>query len=134
MKAIPRLFVVEFIGLYFANEIAQGLVFQDGLFSMILTSLALAVAMRLIKPIINVLLLPLTLATLGLFKFLTHAVTLYVVDLALNQFTVTNFNYPGLVSTYLDLPTIQFGEGFMAYIAFSLLISVITSLIHWIVK
>lgn len=134
MKAIPRLFVVEFIGLYFANEIAQGMMFQDGLFSMILTSLALAAAMRLIKPIVNVLLLPLTLATLGLFKFLTHAVTLYVVDLALTQYSIDFFNYPGLTSTYLDLPAIQFGEGVMAYIAFSLLISIITSLIHWIVK
>jgi uncharacterized membrane protein YvlD (DUF360 family) len=134
MKAIPRLFVIEFIGLYFANEIAQGLQFQDGLFSVILTSLALAVAMRLLKPIVSVLLLPLTLATLGLFKFLTHAVTLYVVDVALTQFSVNNFNYPGLTSPYLDLPSVQFGEGVMAYIAFSLLISIITSLIHWIVK
>lgn len=134
MKAIPRLFVVEFIGLYFAAELASGLVFQDGIWSLVITSLALAVAMRLLKPIVGVLLLPLTLATLGLLKFLGHAITLYVVDLALEQFSVNSFNFPGLVSTYLDLPAVQFDAGVMSYIAFSLLILVITSIIHWIVK
>lgn len=134
MKVIPRLFVVEFIGVYFAAELASGLVFKDGIWSVVLTALALAVAMRLLKPIINVLLLPITLATLGLLKFLGHAITLYVVDLALDQFAVTSFNFPGLVSTYLDLPAIQFDAGIMSYIAFSLLIMIITSIINWIVK
>jgi uncharacterized membrane protein YvlD (DUF360 family) len=134
MKAIPRLFVVEFIGLYFAAELASGMVFQDGIWSLVITSLALAVAMRLLKPIVGVLLLPLTLATLGLLKFLGHAITLYVVDLALDQFSVGAFNFPGLVSTYLDLPAVQFDAGVMSYIAFSILILVITSIIHWIVK
>ena len=134
MKAIPRLFVVEFIGLYFAAELASGLVFQDGIWSLVITSLALAIAMRLLKPIVGILLLPLTLATLGLLKFLGHAITLYVVDLALDQFSVNSFNFPGLVSTYLDLPAIQFDAGVMSYIAFSILILVITSIIHWIVK
>src|SRR3989338_7134800 len=100
MKAIPRLFVIEFIGLYFATEIASGLQFENGLFGIIVTSLALAVAMRLLKPIVSVLLLPLNLATLGLFKFLTHAITLYVVDVALTNFSVQSFNFPGLISEY----------------------------------
>ncbi len=134
MKAIPKLFVIEFIGLYFAHQIAHGMQFQEGLVGMLITSLALAIAMRLIKPIVNILLLPLTLATLGLFKFLTHAVTLYVVDLALNQFEIISFDFPGLTSNYLDLPALQFEQGVMVYIAFSLLISIITSFIHWVVK
>jgi len=134
MKAIPRLFIFEFIGLYFAIEIAQGMQFQDGIFGVILTSLALALAMRLLKPILNILLLPLNLATLGLFKFLTHAVTLFIVDVALTQFSVEFFNFSGLTSQYLDLPAVHFDQGVMTYIAFSFLISLITTLIHWVVK
>jgi len=134
MKIIVRIFVVEFFGLYLANSVAKGLVFQNELQGFIITAGALAVATRLIRPIINILLLPLTLATLGLLKFLSHTVTLYLVDVALNQFSVEYFDFPGLKSQYLDLPAVHFNHGVMAYLAFSILISFVTGFVNWLMK
>lgn len=134
MKRIARLFVVEFFGLWVANEIATGLVFQNEIEGMVITAAALAVATTLIKPVVNLLLLPLTLATLGLLKFLGHTITLYIVDLALDQFSVTGFHFAGMNSPYLDLPAISYSSPVMAYIAFSIVISVVTGLVHWLMK
>lgn len=134
MKRIVRLFAVEFFGLWVANKIATGLVFQDQLLGMAVTAGALAVATTLIKPVVNLLLLPLTLATLGLLKFLGHTITLYIVDLALDQFKVTGFHFAGLSSPYLDLPPVSYDSQVMAYIAFSIVISVVTGLVHWLMK
>jgi len=129
MKKIVRIFAVEVAGLYITSQIAQGLAFEYELEGLVITGIALAIAMYLVKPIVNVLLLPLNMVTLGLFKFLSHAVTIYIVDIALSQFQVQGFNFPGLVSRYLDLPAITFAEGPLAYVAFSVLLSVITALL-----
>jgi len=56
-------------------------------------------------------------------------ITLFIVDYSLPHFEVVGFHFPGLVSRYLDLPPIDFGPGVAAYIAFSIVLSVITSLL-----
>jgi uncharacterized membrane protein YvlD (DUF360 family) len=134
MKTLLRIYMVELFGLYVANSIASGLEFQNQLPGFLVTAGALAVASIVVRPIINILILPITLATMGLLKFLGHAIMLYVVDLALNQFSVAYFNFPGLHSVYLDLPSIQFGHGVMAYIAFSFVISFVTGSVNWLIK
>jgi uncharacterized membrane protein YvlD (DUF360 family) len=133
MKKLLKIYATELLALYFANQIASGLVFQDKLTGLLITAAALAIATTLIRPIINILILPLSLATLGLFKFFSHAITLYLVDLALQQFSIVGFYFPGLHSQYLDLPMISFGSGPLSYIAFSVLISIITFVINWII-
>jgi len=134
MRKFLRIFAIEIVALYFVNEIASGLVFQLQLEGFIITATALALASKLVRPIVNILLLPLTLATMGLFKFLSHSVTLYLVDFALDEFSVSGFHFPGLTSTYLDLPAITFESQIAAYLAFSFLISLLTGLMSWLTK
>ncbi len=134
MRKFLRIFAIEILALYFVNEIASGLVFERQLEGFIITATALALALKLVRPIVNILLLPLNLATLGLFKFLSHTVTLYLVDFAVDEFRVTGFSFPGFSSTYLDLPAISFSSQIGAYLAFSLLISFLTSIISWLSK
>jgi uncharacterized membrane protein YvlD (DUF360 family) len=134
MKRFLRRFVIELFGLYAVTHIASGLVFQDQLNSFLITAAGLTVATYFIKPIVNILILPLTLATLGLLKFIGHAVTLYVVDVALDEFQVTSFNFPGFNSNYFDLPAIAFQNKILSYLAFALLLSFITSTLHWLCK
>lgn len=87
----------------------------------------------LIKPIINVLLLPINLITFGLFKWLSAAVSLYLVTLVVPGLRIERFFYPGMVTSWLDIPQLSF-DGLMAYVAFSLLISFVTSIFNWLVK
>jgi len=134
MKRLFKIFAIEIVGLYIASQIATGMEFTDQLAGMVITGIGLAFATRLIKPIINILILPLTLATLGLFKFIGHTITLYIVDLAMPQFNVVGFHFAGTVNQYFSIPAINFDNRIMAYIAFSIVISVVTMIIGWIVK
>ena len=122
MKRVAKLFTVEFFGLWVANEIASGMVFQNELQGMVITAVALAVASVLVKPVINILLLPITLATLGLLKFLGHTITLYIVDLALDQFAITGFQFSGATTPWFSLPAVSYGSALMGYIFFSIII------------
>jgi uncharacterized membrane protein YvlD (DUF360 family) len=134
VKKIIKIYAIELFGLYVAGEIAGGLTYVNALEGVLVTTAGLTVASMLVKPIINILILPLTLATLGLLKFLSHAVMLYLVDLALVQFSVEGFNFAGLKSPYLDLPAVNFPKGIFAYVAFSLIISFVTGFVNWLRK
>jgi uncharacterized membrane protein YvlD (DUF360 family) len=68
MKKFFTVFSREVIALYVVTQIAQGIVFANFIEGLIITGVALAIARYLVKPIINILLLPINLATLGLFK------------------------------------------------------------------
>jgi uncharacterized membrane protein YvlD (DUF360 family) len=134
MKKILRIILVELAGLYIAAQIATGLSFQNQAEGFLITGLALGIAMYSVKPIINLLLLPLTLATMGAFKIIGHAITLYIVDIALSQFEIVGFHFAGFTSEIFDLPAINFEKGPLAYLAFSLLIWFFTGLINWVRK
>ena len=134
MKRFLRAFVIELFALYAVTHFANGLVFQDQTKGFIITAAGLTAAGYFIKPIINVLILPITLATLGVLKFISHAVTLYIVDVALDQFQVTGFNFHGIQSDIVDLPAIAYQNKIMSYLAFAFILSVITSSLHWLCK
>lgn len=126
--------LVELAGLYIAAQIAQGLSFTNQAEGFIITGIVLGIAMYSVRPIINLLLLPLNLATLGLFRIAGHTITLFIVDVALTEFELTGFHFSGFTSTYFDLPAIDFDRGAWAYLAFSILIWFFTTLINWIRK
>lgn len=131
MKRIFRTLLVESGTLYVVSQIATGLTFENGVSTLIATGAILAVATFLIKPIVNILLLPLNILTFGLFKWVGQAIVLYIVDLLLPSFWIDGFAFPGYSSEWVVIPSLTFG-GVLAYLAFSFLISVIASLIYWL--
>lgn len=134
MKKILRIVVIELTGLYVATQIASGLVFKNSLEGILITSIALGLATYFLRPLINILLLPLTIITMGLFKVVSHTITIFIVDVALVNFEVSGFNFAGFSSPYFDLPSVSLGKGPFAYLAFSILIWSVTSFINWLRK
>lgn len=134
MKRILRSFVIEIGALYLVSRIAGGIEFKNGLESLAIAGIALALATFLVRPIINILLLPINLVTFGLFKWISQAVTLFIVDLILSDFSVTAFVFSGFSSKWFSLPPVALNSAPIAYIAFSLLLSVIGGIIYWLVK
>lgn len=133
MKRILRIFLIHIAVIYFASQIASGIEFKNYTEGIIVTGLALGLASFTVKPIVKILLLPITLATAGVFGFLTNVITLYIVDYAVPEFTISKFHFPGLKSTFFDLPKLEY-SGVLAYIAFAILISMLVGLINWIRK
>jgi len=133
MKRFLRIFLIHVAAVYFISQAVSGLQFASYGEGVIVTGLALGLASFTVKPIVKILLLPVTLATAGVFSFLANVITLYIVDLALPNFTISEFNFPGLTSTYLDLPRLHY-TGLVAYIAFAIIISIFVSVVNWLRK
>lgn len=133
MKKLVKIFAVETFVLYVASAVADGMVFEHGLSTLLFAGFGLTVSYMVVKPVINLLLLPLNLVTFNLFKWVSSAVALYLVTLVITGFKIEKFSFPGLVSPYLDLPILDL-NGVMAFIAFSFIISFLSGTIYWIVS
>lgn len=132
MKKILRHFTVNTVSLYLASSIASGLVFAKGFETLLLTGIALTIASIIAKPVINILMLPINLITFGLFRWVSSAITIYLVTLVVPGFKIVNFAFGGFSSVWIDLPVLTF-TGIAALIAFSFLHSLIASFIYWLV-
>lgn len=133
MKTILKHFIINTVSLYLVSLSVSGIVFAEGTFSLLLAGIVLTLTSMIIKPIINILLLPINLITFGLFKWVGFAVTLYLVTLIVPGFRLESFFFKGFSSYWFNLPSVHL-TGVLAFIAFSFLISFISSIANWIFK
>jgi putative membrane protein len=133
VKRIVRIFIVEGLVLFAVSQITMGLYFRNGTPSLLMTAGALTLASLFVKPIINLFLLPLNLLTFGFFRFLTNAITLYLVDLVLKDFAVGNFLFKGYSGHLIVIPSIGLPAGPLSYLGFSFLLSFVSGIIYWLI-
>ena len=133
MKNIFRLYLIDTLALYAVTYIASGVVLAKGFETLLLAGVGLTVASVLARPIINLLLLPLNLVTFGLFRWVSSAIALYLVTLVVPGFSIVAFNFSGFVSKWIVIPQLSI-SGVLSYIAYSFVLSVMTSIVHWIIK
>ena len=133
MKKLLKHIAIDTFCLWVTSRIAQGLVFEEGFKTLLITGGALAIVSLLAKPIINVLLLPINLVTFGLFRWVSSAIVLYLVTLLVKNFKVLAFNYQGFSGKWFEIPVLNF-HGIWAYVGFSFVLSVMTSFIYWLMK
>lgn len=133
MKTVLRHYIVDTFCLYLVSTLFSGIIFENGLITLLLTGVGLTIATLLIKPLINILLLPINLITFGVFKWISSAIALFLVTLVVPGFKIVAFIYPGLTTLWFDIPQINLA-GILAIIAFSLIISFFGSLMYWLMK
>ncbi|MBI4058639.1 phage holin family protein [Candidatus Microgenomates bacterium] len=134
IRPLIRSFAVTAISLWAAATLAGGgIVFSQGTNTFAIATLALSIANHFIKPFLNLLLLPINLISLGLFRWVTNVVLLYVVTLVVPGFKIMFFNFSGFVWQGISIPAFNV-SGIIALLAVSFVISFITSFIHWLFK
>jgi len=133
MKGIFRLYLIETFSLYLLTSFSSGIIFENGIYTLLLAGLGLTVSASIAKPIINLLLLPINLITFGLFKFLSSAIAIYLVTLVVPGFKFTGFFFQGINSEWITIPQISL-VGILGLILFSFILSLITSFLHWLIK
>lgn len=133
MKRILRHYTIETSILLLLSRVSSGMVFNRGIETILLAGAALTLTSIIAKPIINILLLPLNLITFGVFRWLSSAIALYIVTLLVKDFKIEYFHFEGISTVWFNIPTIHL-QGIFAYIFFSFLLSIISSIIYWVIK
>lgn len=133
MKRILRHYTIDTFSLWVISEVASGMVFERGFYTLFVAGAALMATFLLAKPVINLLLLPLNMITYGLFRWVSSAVVLYIVTLVIKDFKIAEFVFQGFSSKWIDIPALDF-QGNLSYVGFSFLLSIISSFIYWLIK
>lgn len=133
MRRAIKYFIVNSVALYLVSLVFTGLFFEKGAETIVLTGVALGLTSLIIKPIINLLILPLNLITFGLFRWVGYAVALYIVTLIVPGFRVLDFIFGGYASYWINIPAISL-HGVVALIVFSFIISTTSSILDWLLK
>ncbi len=133
MKGLIRSIVVFFLGLWLVSNYVGGVTYSHDLKVLFLASLAIALGNVIVVPLINLLLLPINILTLGSFRWISAVLLLVIVSAIIPGFSVQGFQSHALVTPFLSLPSLWINT-FFAYILISFLLNVIANLFFWLAE
>ncbi len=133
IKKLIRIIATEALSLYFITQVVEGIYFKGGAETFFWTVCALSAATYLVRPIINLLILPLNLITFGFFRWVSSVLALYLVAMIVKDLAIEKFFFSGLNTYWVNIPQLNF-HGFLAIVAYSLALSITTSFLRWVFK
>jgi uncharacterized membrane protein YvlD (DUF360 family) len=130
-----RNFVVKVIAnmasFYVAQYFVDGFTIAGTWQAYLLTAVVFMIFNVLVAPIIKLLLLPINLITLGLLRWLTNVLVLYIFDILYTGVSITGYHFGGYSSPVIGLPAANlnlFWTLVIASLFMSLTYSLVTSL------
>lgn len=131
MKGLLRSFIIHAGILWFVASNVGGIEYANDIKILLGGAFALTLVDALIKPLINLLLLPFNLVTLGTFRWVSSVFALYLTTLVVPGFAIRAFNYPGLATEFFIIPSLSLSL-LGAYILIAILVSFLVSFFFWI--
>ena len=119
--------------IFLISQILPGVKVWGGLPTYLIGGIALTLLLLILKPVLNLLALPLNLITLGMFSFLTNVIIFYLLTVLVIGITITSFTFQGYSFAGFIIPQIYFNTLF-AFIIVSFLQSVIVSFLSWLIQ
>jgi putative membrane protein len=133
MKRHLRSLIINLASLWLVAGVFSGVSYGGDYQTLLLASLVLTVVNLFVRPLINLLLLPVNLITLGAFGWLVNVATLYLVTILVPQFEITSFVFPGFSYQGFIIPSLNLSV-FFVFILASFLISLISNFLSWLFK
>lgn len=131
MRKIIVSILATALSFYVAQYFLQGIHLQSSWSAYFIASLVFVIFNFILSPIIKILLLPINLLTLGLFRWLTNVLVLYLFDLIYDGISISAFDFQGYHSSLISLPAGHLGLFWVLVLGsftMSLTYSIITSL------
>ncbi len=133
MKSLFRNTLFNALSLFILTQAVSGLKVSGGLVTFIAGGLALSLLFLTVKPVLNLISLPLNLVTMGLFSFLINAIIFYLLTVFVTGITITAFTFSGFSFSGFIVPKMYFNT-FFAFIIIALLQSFIVTFLSWLIK
>ena len=133
MRTILRNIFFYSFSLFLLTQIMDGVKVSGDITSYILGGVILYLLFSILKPILNIISLPLNFLTLGLFSFLINVIILYILTVFAPNIAITSFLFKGLSFAGFTIPRV-FVSTFFAYVLASFFLSAIIGFLTWITK
>ena len=134
LRLFLRSISINLASVYIVAQILSGIVvYIGGIKTLFLAALAISFINLLVRPIVNLLLLPVNLITLGLFRWVANLATLYLVTWLVPNLQIHSFTFPGLDIKYLIIPSLSF-SAFGAFIVATLTLTAVFHVLYWLMQ
>lgn len=134
LRLLLRSIAINLASIYLAAQILSGVItYIGGYQTLLLASLAIALVNLFVRPVINLLLLPIHLVTLGIFRWVANLITLYLVTLMVPNLQIHAFTFPGLDLKYVIIPSMHF-TAFGAFVVATITLTFTFHFIYWLLQ
>ena len=133
MKSILRSIIFNAAAIWLVSMIITGIVLERGYETLFISAFALGLINLLIKPVINILLLPINLITLGTLRWIVNVIALYLVTVLVSDFKILPVSFSGLAYSGIIIPAFSLNL-ILSFVFLSFLISLISGFLFWLTK
>src|SRR3989344_879797 len=99
---------INLLGIYLASQILNGvIIYVGGVSTLLMAALVIAAVNLFVRPVINLLLLPINLITLGMFSWVSNLVTLFLATRLIPNLQIRPFDFLGSNLSGIIIPPIH---------------------------
>lgn len=133
MKFLLRNTIIYAFSLFLLPNAFSGLQIHGDMVIYIIGGFVLTIMYLVLKPIINIISIPLNIATLGLFSLLVNLLILYLLTVFVPNITLSPFVFHGFTLLGFVIPQLRLGL-FEAYVIIAIGLAFLSSTIRWSVE
>lgn len=104
MRSLIAKIVSTMVSFYITSSLISGFKIEPTWQSYLIASLIFLLFNLLVTPLIKLLLLPINLLTLGLFRWITQVLVIYLFDILYTGITISSYYFAGFTSSIIALP------------------------------
>lgn len=131
MRYLLRQYALSLTALFITPFVFNGFTIQNGIAGYLFAALLLALGLIILKPILEIIALPVRLISFGLFPAIVIMVILFLITIVDSGFSVHSFLYPGLSSSFFTIPPFSVNL-FLSYVLISVTIQLIFKLFQYV--
>lgn len=131
MKTILQEIFIYSFALYATSLLFPGLKINGGIVAIATGGLLLAIGFVIVKPVVQILALPIQFLSFGLFSIVTSALVLFLVTLVYHGIRVVSFTFPRTTLGSFEIKSFH-AAGILSYCIISVTIYLISKLLSWL--
>ena len=131
LKSLIRSLVITAIGIYLVTLLIPGIRVSGGWQSYAWAGIALTLLSATVKPVANLLLLPINLLTLGMFRWVVNVFILWLVPAFVKEVAITSFALSGYTAGGFAVPAMNLSI-FWTAAAGAFILSIVMGVMEWV--
>lgn len=133
MKTILRNTLFYSFILYLLPFLLPGVSIDNGLVNLLVLGFTLMLLYAILRPVLNLISLPLNVVTIGLFSVLINAFLLYLLTVIVPSITISQFTFPGVSYAGFVIPQMNVST-FFAFVISAVTISILMTVLNWVTE
>ncbi|HUV46590.1 MAG TPA: phage holin family protein [Candidatus Bathyarchaeia archaeon] len=133
MKRFLKSWFINAIVMVIIAWVYNGITISFSPYDFVLATLILTIIIKVVKPLFELIFLPINILTLGVFRWLRTVISLGILNYLLATVTVQRFFFPGFDWGAMEIKSFTV-SAFLSLIITALLFNLVTKIVRWLIS